>query len=127
MKISSSYIQVTTTQGPTAETTTTIIDVQWGSWGDWSEWAPTCYDDSANSIYKDSDKYYPKRSRTRDCIRTENGVNTTVAVNDASGKCPYEDKLEKEKDENHATGRFQKVSFSIFYNIKFLYNMFKSA
>ena len=93
-------------------TATTYIFVQWGSWDDWSEWAPTCYDDSFNSIYNDSDKYYPKRSRTRDCIRTdENGDNTVVAVNDASGNCPYEDKLEKEKDENHATGRFQKLLF----------------
>ena len=91
-----------------AEATTTDIVVQWGSWGDWSEWAPTCYDDSADSIYKDSEKYYPKRSRTRDCIQTDQyGINTTVAVNDASGNCPYEGKLEKEKDEDHATERFQ--------------------
>ena len=90
------------------EATTTDVVIEWGTWGDWSEWAPTCYDDSSDSIYKDSEKYYPKRSRTRDCIRTdENGDKTTVAVNDASGNCPYEGKLEKEKDENHATGRFQ--------------------
>ena len=112
-----SYIQVTTA-GPTpipdqtttiftTEGTTSDIVVQWGSWSQWSEWAPSCYDDSADSIYQDSRKYYPKRSRTRDCIRTENGSNTTVAVNDASGNCPYEDKLEKEKIANHATGRFQ--------------------
>ena len=113
MKISSSYIQVTTTQGPTPETTTTIIDVQWGSWGDWSEWAPTCYDDSANSIYKDSDKYYPKRSRTRDCIRTENGVNITIAVNNDSENCSFEDKFEREQDKNHAMGRFQSLSFYV--------------
>ena len=124
-----SYIQVTTTAGATtldqtttqasisAEASTTDIVVQWGSWGDWSEWAPTCYDDSSTSIYKDSDKYYPKRSRTRDCIKTdEYGTNTIVAVNDASGECPYEGKLEKEKDANHATGCFQQLStFNIFY------------
>ena len=105
---------VTSTQVPTtgaetsAETTTTEVFVQWGDWGQWSEWTPTCYDDSADSIYKDSSKYYPKRSRTRDCIRTENGVNNvTVPVNDESGNCPFKDKLEKEKDEYHATGRFQ--------------------
>ena len=101
--------QVPTTEAETsAETTTTEVLVQWSDWGQWSEWTPTCYDDSADSIYKDSSKYYPKRSRTRDCIRTENGVNNvTVPVNDESGNCPFKDKLEKEKDEYHATGRFQ--------------------
>ena len=100
----------TTVVSTEAVLTTTDVFVQWGAWNQWSEWAPNCFDDSADSIYYDSSKYYPKRSRTRDCIRTdENGSNTTVAVDDASGNCPYEEKLEKENDANHKTGRFQKL------------------
>ena len=87
------------------------IIVQWGDWNEWSGWNPTCYDDSADSIYKDSSKYYPNRSRTRDCIRTENGVNITIAVNDEGENCSIEDKIEREKNTNHAMGRFQSIYF----------------
>ena len=110
---------VTSTQASTTgadtifETTITKIFVQWGDWNEWSGWNPTCYDDSADSIYKDSSKYYPNRSRTRECIRTENGVNITVAVNDEGENCPFEDKLERQKDKNHAMERFQSLTFYV--------------
>lgn len=102
----------TTTGSTTAETTTSDAIVQWGEWDDWSEWAPSCFDDSSTSIYKDTENYYPKRSRTRDCIKTttENGENTnkTIAVNDDSGNCPFNEKIETEKlKENYTTGSVQ--------------------
>ena len=93
-----------TTDPSTTETSAAIV--QWGEWGDWSEWAPSCFDDSSDSIYQDTDNYYPKHSRTRDCIKTENGVKTTVAVNDASGNCPFNDKIETIKNKTeYTTGR----------------------
>ena len=95
------------------ETTITKIFAQWGDWNEWSGWNPTCYDVSADSIYKDSSKYYPKRSRTRDCIRTENGINITIAVNNDGKNCPFEDKLERERDKNYVMGRFQIFTFYV--------------
>ena len=84
--------------------------MQWGVWGEWSEWTPTCFDNSADSIYKDSSKYYPKRSRTRDCTLTENSFTTILAIDD-SDNCPFTDSLEKETDQNYATECFRKSSF----------------
>ena len=104
--MSDNIIEVDTTTASKSPISYPIF-VQWGDWNEWSGWNPTCYDDSADSIYKDSSKYYPKRSRTRDCIRTENDVNITIAVNDGGENCPIEDKIEREKDTNHAMGRFQ--------------------
>ena len=106
-------VTITALTSTTAEDTTEVTRsttfaaiVQWGEWGDWSEWAPSCFDDSSDSIYQDTDNYYPKHSRTRDCIKTENGVNTTVAVNDASGYCPFNDKIETIKNKTeYTTGR----------------------
>ena len=110
--MSDNIIEVDTTTASKSPISYPIF-VQWGDWNEWSGWNPTCYDDSADSIYKDSSKYYPKRSRTRDCIRTENGVNITIAVKEDGENCPFGDQLERERDKNYAMKRFQSFTFYV--------------
>ena len=78
-------------------TATSGAIVQWGEWSQWSSWAPSCFDPSSDSIYQDTSKYYPKRTRDRECYLTDNGVSTRIPANHPSGYCPFVDHIETVK------------------------------